>query len=600
MSSPPAWFCQAAEIADAPRLFYFPHAGGNAAAVLPWQQELGSSVELQVALLPGRGLRLFEPPLYDLDELVGRLSAAVAELTEGRDRPFAFFGHSLGALVAFEVARSLRRQRLPGPFCLWACGAEGPQTRVVKQRLHELPDDELIDALRDYQGTPAEVLDDRELTGLLLPGIRADFALSECYRYRAEPPLELPIHLLRGEHDPYAEAELAAGWALESTRPLRETCFSGDHFFLQPHSAEIAGLVVAAFGELAGAAANPYRSLPSRSFWRSAVAEPAVHEIGELWRPAFAIGQDEPIITAGSCFARHIGRALLEAGMNFYDAEPPPPGLTAAERQARRYGEFSFRTGNIYTAAMLRQWLSWAYGESTPPTGIWTEDGCYVDAYRPSIEPDGYPSAEAALAARQTTLAAIRDAIGRARCLIFTLGLTEAWHDRVDGTVYPICPGTGRGRFDAGRHVFGNAGFAEVYRDLSAAIELARAANPRLDVLLTVSPVPLTATATGEHALVATGYSKSVLRAVAGQLAAEHEHIDYFPSYELITGAPFRSAFFEPNLRTVTAEGVGFVMNHFLTALAGRSGSAPVGTDPGPDGGDPYCDDAILDYYRTG
>ncbi|HJQ02166.1 MAG TPA: alpha/beta fold hydrolase [Jatrophihabitans sp.] len=252
MNTQQAWFCQATELADAPRLFYFPHAGGNAAAVLPWQDELGSAVELQVALLPGRGVRLFEPPLYDLDELVGRLTAAVAELTAQRDRPFAFFGHSLGALVAFEVARALRRQQLPEPCWLWVCGSEGPQTRVVKQRLHQLPDDELIAALRDYQGTPTEILDDRELTGLLLPGIRADFALSECYRYRAEPPLELPIHVLRGRDDPYAEAELAAGWALDSTRPLLQTCFTGDHFFVQPHSAEIAELVVAAFDEVAG------------------------------------------------------------------------------------------------------------------------------------------------------------------------------------------------------------------------------------------------------------------------------------------------------------------------------------------------------------
>jgi surfactin synthase thioesterase subunit len=613
VDTPGPWFCRTAEVTAPVRLFYFPYAGGNAAAILRWQAHLGTAVELHVAALPGRGARLFEEPPSDLDDLVAHLTGAVADLA---DRRFAFFGHSLGALVAFEVARALRRQSLPGPECLWVSGAEGPQTRSVKHRLHHLPEDEFIEALRDYRGTPAEVLADQEMMELLSPGIRADFALSERYAYRPEPPLDLPIHVLRGDRDPYVEADRAVGWALETTRPLREYVYRGDHFFIQPHETDIAALVVA---EFAGERANPYRSLPPRSFWRTAVAEPAADDIGHLWQPKFAVGQDAPILTAGSCFARHIGRALLGAGMNWHDAEPPPPGLTAAQREARHYGEFSFRTGNIYTAAMLRQWLSWAFGAAAPPVGeadppvgeadppvdgttvpagVWAEGGRYFDPYRPAVEPGGHPSAEAVRAARDETLAAIRGAVGRAACLVFTLGLTEAWHDTDDGTVYPVCPGTVRGTFDERRHVFRNATFAEVYRDLSAAVALARAASPDLRVVLTVSPVPLTATATGGHALVATTYSKSVLRAVAGQLAAELGYVDYFPSYELITGSPFGARFFEPNLRTVTPEGVAFVMRHFRDAFGPRAGP-PVRTAVAADGGDPYCDDAVLDYYRA-
>jgi len=612
LDTPGPWFCRAAEVTAPVRLFYFPCAGGNAAAIAGWQAHLGTAVELHVAALPGRGARLFDEPPRDLDDLVAHLTGAVADLA---DRRFAFFGHSLGALVAFEVARGLRRQGSAMPECLWVAGAEGPRTRAVRHRLHDLPEAEFIQALRDYRGTPAEILADREMMELLSPGIRADFGLSELYAYKSEPPLNLPIHALRGDRDPYVEASRVAGWAHESTRPLRVSVFAGDHFFIQPHQTDIAALVVA---EFAADRVNPYGSLPSRSFWRTAVAGPAMEEIGDLWQPKFAVGQDDPIITVGSCFARHIGRALLEAGMNFCDAEPPPPGLTAAEREARHYGEFSFRTGNIYTAAMLRQWLSWAFGEAAPaadeagrpgagtsaPAGVWAEDGRYFDPYRPAVEPEGHPSAEAVRAARAETLAAIRGAIARAACLVFTLGLTEAWHDADDGTVYPVCPGTVRGTFDERRHVFRNATFADVYRDLSAAVALARAASPDLRVVLTVSPVPLTATATGGHALVATTYSKSVLRAVAGQLAAELAYVDYFPSYELITGSPFRARFFEPNLRTVTGEGVAFVMRHFLDAFGPRAGgparaAAAVRTDVTGDGGDPYCDDAVLDYYRA-
>jgi hypothetical protein len=115
-------------------------------------------------------------------------------------------------------------------------------------------------------------------------------------------------------------------------------------------------------------------------------------------------------------------------------------------------------------------------------------------------------------------------------------------------------------------------------------------------MVLTVSPVPLTATATGRHALVATTHSKSVLRAAAGQLADERDDVDYFPSYEIISGFPYRAAFYEPNLRTVTPDGVAFVMRHFFQALQGRT--API-TPTAVDGGeDHWCDDAVLDYYN--
>jgi len=348
---------------------------------------------------------------------------------------------------------------------------------------------------------------------------------------------------------------------------------------------------------------NPYQALPARSFWRTAVAEPDPADIDGVWQPKFELGQDDPILTAGSCFARHIGRTLLELGMNWRDAEPAPPGLTAAERSARQYGMFSFRTGNIYTAAMLRQWLAWAAGAEAAPTESWVTDGRHYDPFRPSVEPDGYSDAEAMLAAREQTLAAIRTAVSGASCLIFTLGLTEAWHERGTGVVYPVCPGTVRGSFDQARHEFVNHDVARVTEDLLAVAALARGLNPGLRLLLTVSPVPLTATATGRHALTATGYSKSVLRAVAGQLADEHEHIDYFPAYELITGAPFRSAFFEPNLRDVTPDGVRFVMGRFSAALHSRAAEQPpatAGSSSAAKGADEFCDDAVLDYYNAG
>ncbi|NWA02227.1 GSCFA domain-containing protein [Pseudomonas gingeri] len=344
---------------------------------------------------------------------------------------------------------------------------------------------------------------------------------------------------------------------------------------------------------------NPYQLLAPRSFWRSAVAEQTVSSMSELWLPQFDIERDDAIVTAGSCFAQHIGRALVARGMNWIDSEPAPPELSDTECKARHYGVFSLRTGNLYTPAMLRQWLEWALQERTMPGQVWTGNGRFFDPLRPAVEPDGYASLEALQDARRTTLAAIRQAVQRAKVFVFTLGLTEAWVDRRTSLVYPVCPGTLHGTFDPQAHAFRNFGFLDSYREMSAALALLRSVNPRIRLLLTVSPVPLTATATGQHALTATTYSKSVLRAVAGQLCEEQQDVDYFPSYEIITGTPFKGAFYQDNQREVTPEGVAFVMQQFFAALEAKSTAtaAPTPAVVHLPSEDLVCEDAVLDYY---
>ncbi|HEV2888657.1 MAG TPA: alpha/beta fold hydrolase [Jatrophihabitans sp.] len=256
------WFTAGTNPAGAMRLFLFPYAGGNPSAFLPWQALLGPRLELRVAVLPGRGVRLFDPPMADMDELVARLTRAVAGLA---DRPFVFFGHSLGALVAFEVARQLRRAGRPGPVSLWVSGAEGPRTRMLQRRLHDLEEAELIEALHEYNGTSREMLDDQELMQLVLPGVRADFALSERYRYRSEPPLNVPIHVLLGESDPFVEAERAAGWSQESSRPIQVHRYPGDHFFLNDHRQAIATLLADSTArDVAGPAGGDHPATGSR------------------------------------------------------------------------------------------------------------------------------------------------------------------------------------------------------------------------------------------------------------------------------------------------------------------------------------------------
>ena len=311
---------------------------------------------------------------------------------------------------------------------------------------------------------------------------------------------------------------------------------------------------------------NPYTALPKTAFWKTAVPEQKPMQIGGLWKPKFPIRPDHGIVTAGSCFAQHIGRTLAGRRYNWLDCEPAPMYLSDQDSRDFNYGIFSFRAGNIYTAKMLRQWLMLAFDPTAQDFAdeFWEVDGRFFDPLRPVIEPGGFASADELLKSRAATLAAIRKAVQRARVFIFTMGLTESWRNRKTGMEYAMCPGTAGGTFDAQLHEFHNHSHGEILKDMRRSLAIMRGASPRLRVLLTVSPVPLTATASGQHVLNATTYSKSVLRSVAGHLTAAKGFVDYFPSYEIITAPPFGGRFYGPNKRSVLPKGVNFVMQNFF------------------------------------
>ena len=314
---------------------------------------------------------------------------------------------------------------------------------------------------------------------------------------------------------------------------------------------------------------NPYRHIPPRGFWRTAVAEPGLFGMSELWNSVWTLPSDAVFATFGSCFAQHISRALLARGRNWLNAEPAPGRTPAEIAKTFNYGIFSARTGNIYTAAQLLLWARLA-AETMPVEEIelWTDGAGRVhDMLRPKIEPVGFVSEAEARASLASTARAFRRCITEADVFVFTLGLTEGWINTRTGQSYSICPGTGVGTFDAEAHAFKNYTCPEILRDLELALELMWGLNPDLKVLLTVSPVPLVATASGDHVLSATQYSKSVLRAVAGDAAHRHAAVDYFPSYEIIAAPPTRAAFFEPNMRGIAPAGVDFVMGHFFGGL---------------------------------
>ncbi|TVP70625.1 MAG: GSCFA family protein [Rhodobacteraceae bacterium] len=315
------------------------------------------------------------------------------------------------------------------------------------------------------------------------------------------------------------------------------------------------------------AATTPYTSLPSRAFWRSAVAEAGHEGFSELWKPKFGFGTDEPIATFGSCFAQHIGPALKRAGFAWLLCEKPPRTTPEELARAHGYGLFSARTGNIYTPTLLLQWLEWALERRVPPTEVWIEGNGLRDPFRPRLEPAPFESEKEIEKLRNVTLRALRKCVGEARVLIFTLGLTERWIHAARGYEYPLCPGTAAGQFDPSVHRAAPLDFNEALRAMRKALDLMRSVNPELRFVLTVSPVPLSATASGAHVLTATTGAKAVLRAVAGQLAETRRDTEYFPSYELITSPVTGGRFFAADHRSVTPAGVASVMEHFFAGL---------------------------------
>ncbi|MFC3122274.1 GSCFA domain-containing protein [Agaribacter flavus] len=317
---------------------------------------------------------------------------------------------------------------------------------------------------------------------------------------------------------------------------------------------------------------NPYNELPPCAFWKTAVAQKSMFDISELWQPKFKILPEDKVASYGSCFAQHIGKALQNRGFSWFISEPAPFGLSEQSKTNFNFDVFSSRTGNIYTTSLLNQWVRWSVQPDTIPCESWCISNRYYDPFRPAIEPNGFLSHEEMESSRKQTLRAFYESIAKADYFVFTLGLTESWFNSVEGYEYPMCPGTVAGTFDDNTHGFRNQQFNFVLKQLVEALELMRTFNSNLKFILTVSPVPLTATKSGKHVLTATMQSKSILRAVAGQLADNRAYVDYFPSYEIVNSPVFKGSFFEPNLRSVNPYGVNFVMDMFFSCLRAKFG----------------------------
>jgi len=212
------------------RLFCFSYAGGNAIVFRSWPNSLPPTVEVCVVELPGRGTRIKEALFTRMEPLVEAIALA---LLPELDKPFAFFGHSMGALVSFELARLLRKQSSPQPQHISVSGRQAPEITEREPPMYPLPEAEFVEALcRRYKGMPSEILENPELMELFLPILRADFEVLETYVYKNEPAFDFPITAFGGLQDGEATRQDLEAWAKHTTADFNLHLFPGNHFFI--------------------------------------------------------------------------------------------------------------------------------------------------------------------------------------------------------------------------------------------------------------------------------------------------------------------------------------------------------------------------------
>jgi hypothetical protein len=355
--------------------------------------------------------------------------------------------------------------------------------------------------------------------------------------------------------------------------------------------------------------AHPYANLPNYCFWQRGVAGVRADELDPVVDPKFQLRPEDRIATAGSCFAQHIAKTLIKADYNYFVAEPAPDCMPPDAAAARGYGLFSARFGNVYSARQLLQLFQRAYGEFSPDDSAWVRpDGRFADPFRPQIEPGGYDSPAAAAAARAEHFAGVRRMFEQTSLFVFTVGLTEAWMAKSDGAVFPVAPGVVASSLDPAAYKFVNFTVSEIIADLDSFIAKLRGVNPNIRLLFTVSPVPLVATYENRHVLVSTTYSKSAIRAALDEVVRKYDFVDYFPSYEIITGWYNKGRYFADDLRSVTQEGIDHVMRlfsrHYLgseqTVAAPATGRADALRHEFAQVAKILCDEEMLDRRASG
>jgi len=217
------------------RLFCFPYAGGGTSVFRGWADRLPPEIEIRVAQLPGRETRLSDAPFTSLPPLVAAITEAFAFAS---DKPFATFGHSMGAIISFELVRQLRGDYGLEPQQMIVSGCRAPQRNLTTKTIYDLPEPEFIKELTALNGMLQDVVEHPELMQLLIPTLRADFEAIQTYAYSPEPPLDCPLTAFGGLQDPEVTQEDLEAWGAQTRGDFKVRMFPGDHFFLHSSQAE--------------------------------------------------------------------------------------------------------------------------------------------------------------------------------------------------------------------------------------------------------------------------------------------------------------------------------------------------------------------------
>lgn len=313
---------------------------------------------------------------------------------------------------------------------------------------------------------------------------------------------------------------------------------------------------------------NPYLGMPRQQYWsdfQKKLDNTAVPK--SLWNSKFSITSNSKIVSFGSCFAQHISNFLKQSGYNWLCTEDLPQRVPDELAKSFGYRVFSCRTGNIYTPKMLNQWTSWSIKEAEVTLPIIQKGKKFLDPIRPTIESEGFKSPDEMKELRDFSFNCFYNAIHQADVFVFTLGLTESWRSKRTKEEYSICP-LALGLDGISEEIeFYNHNIESTCSELHQAIDKINLINPNINIILTVSPVPLIATQTDRHVLMATMESKMILREACSRAMANFKNVDYFPSYEIVTNPYDNFDYFEKDRRHVKSEGVARVMKQFKTAI---------------------------------
>ncbi|WP_010099276.1 thioesterase II family protein [Ornithinibacillus scapharcae] len=217
-------------------LFCFPYAGGSGHIFYNWHHFCTTDLEIQSIQLPGRGIRISELPINNIEELIKDLYAGI---DFDWSQPYAFFGHSMGALISYELAAFLYEQEKELPQGLFLSARVPPHLTDRGKHVHLLSEQEFIQELRRLDGTPEEVLHNEELLQLMLPTIRADFAICETYQYTKRNPLPIPITVFGGKGDMEVSPNQLTEWKQYTSKNFQQFTYDGGHFFLHQHKGDI-------------------------------------------------------------------------------------------------------------------------------------------------------------------------------------------------------------------------------------------------------------------------------------------------------------------------------------------------------------------------